>query len=243
MDEYSLTQKLQRSAAGIPPKTRFCPDEELLVRFFEGNLADDAHASLRRHVVDCRYCQAQLGNLSRSNSTDLDVDVEVPGPVLAEAKQLSAGVGTRPTRRAPAWAAAAVLVVALAITFGNKQQLERGSKTTPGPAPANEATRQLRTLGRNLELQVRNPLPGAAIPPDSTLRWDDVPGNLHYDVLILSSNGDVLLTERLAGNQWPLDSASNLAAGNSYYFRVVAYLPDGRTLNSRHVEFRLAEAE
>ena len=87
------------------------------------------------------------------------------------------------------------------------------------------------------------PLPGAGIAPNSMLSWDEVPGNIHYTIFILSDAGDVLWTERLWGTHWVLTDSLQLTADNKYYFRVEAQMPDGRSLSSRHVIFQRAEQQ
>jgi hypothetical protein len=56
-------------------------------------------------------------------------------------------------------------------------------------------------------------------------------------VFVLSGVGDVVVTERVGEPEWSLGQALDGQADGPYYLRVVAYLPDGRKLQSRHVRF------
>ena len=87
------------------------------------------------------------------------------------------------------------------------------------------------------------PTPGADISPGSLIQWIDVPGNLHYDIYVLSMAGDVLWSERLADTKWVLDETLQLAAGSKYYFRVEAQFADGRSVSSKHVIFQVAQGQ
>ena len=92
-------------------------------------------------------------------------------------------------------------------------------------------------------LNVLTPAPGADLNPGSIIQWAEVPGNLHYNIFVLSNAGDVLWTQRLEGTEWVLHEPAYLAQGSKYYFRVEARLRDGRTVSSKHVAFRFAQRQ
>ena len=67
-----------------------------------------------------------------------------------------------------------------------------------------------------------------------------MPDNIHYNVYVLTRDGDVLWTERLQTPEWAMGDSLQLAADRDYFFRVQAILPDGRAVSSKHVIFRMA---
>jgi hypothetical protein len=123
------------------------------------------------------------------------------------------------------------------------QELAPEPGAIPTMAPSTEVNnRQLRTASPiKSTLNVLTPPPGAGIDHGSLIEWAEVPGNLHYNIFVLSNSGDVLWTERLEGTDWVLDEALQLSAGRQYYFRVEAQLRDGSSLSSKHVAFQVAE--
>jgi hypothetical protein len=53
----------------------------------------------------------------------------------------------------------------------------------------------------------------------------------------------VLWTERLQSTEWILQESLNLTTGGEYFFRIEAVLPDGGTVSSKHLAFRVADRE
>ena len=94
-----------------------------------------------------------------------------------------------------------------------------------------------------MSLDVLTPAPGQAVTRGSPIRWAEIPGNIHYNIFVLSNAGDVLWTERLQSTEWILQESLNLTTGGEYFFRVEAILPDGGTLSSKHLAFRVADRE
>lgn len=242
MDEIKLTELLRQKSAEVPGHTRFCPEDQVITGYFEGTLAETELAALKRHLLDCRFCMARIGNLERVNNDGQDQ--AVPGFLLADAKRLAQdSTQKRRLRQAPAWAVAAVLVMAVFLSFSHLRDDAPSNEAIPsGASSAENNSRQLRSVQRNTgKLSVLNPLPGANIKPGALIRWEEVPGNLHYDVFVLSGAGDVIWTERLKAADWTLHESLDLAAGSKYYFRVEAHLPDGMSMSSRHVDFGIVE--
>jgi hypothetical protein len=152
-------------------------------------------------------------------------------------------------RLAPAWASAAVIVIALFLIISKNQEpvLEPGASPSAVSSTGKDS-RQLRSVNRDaMNLNVLIPAPGAdtaaGMHPGLPIQWTEIPGNLHYDIYVLSNAGDVLWTQRLISAEWVLPESLQLAAGSTYYFRVEAQLPDGRTVSSKHVVFQVAELQ
>jgi hypothetical protein len=238
MDKQNLTKLLRLQSAELMARTPFCPEDQVIAEYFDCDLANAETEKLERHLSDCHFCLARIGVLERLEENSSNK--RIPEKVLATAKQLAHKAPVRRPAMAPAWAAAAMVVIALfAIIKGNRGPEPGISPVVP---PIEEYSRQLRNVNRLAsDINVLNPLPGAGIAPGSLIEWAAVPGNLHYNISVLSNSGDVLWTERLERTDWVLDESLGLAAGSQYYFRVDALLPDGSSLRSKHVVFQVKE--
>lgn len=239
MDNGRLTRLLWHDSAEVPAELPFCPEDRVIVSYFEGVLGDAERERLRNHVVECRFCQGRLGNLART--TEFIEDPSVPSRLLADAKQV--GQQTAPVKRnrqAPVWAAAAVIVLAVTLVFFSQWQGAPGGDAIRTVTPSGEdGTRQLRSLGRiPLEILLVNPLPGGTLSRGTQVHWSEIPDAYHYDVFVLSTAGDVVWTERLKVARWSPQGTEALIPDNRYYLRVEATLRDGSSVSSRHVDIR-----
>ena len=247
MDDYKYTKLLRLQSAELMGSTPFCPEDQQIAEYFDGDLNEAERTVLERHLTDCRFCLARIGALERLEENRSNQ--RVPGAILATAKQIAHKVPARRLRLAPAWASAAVVVIALFMIISKSQEtvLEPGISPTALPSTGKNS-RQLRNVNRDaMDINVLIPAPGAdpgaGMHHGLPVQWTEVPGNLHYDIYVLSNAGDVLWTQRLEATEWALPESLNLAAGSKYYFRVEARLPDGRTVSSKHVVFEVAQRQ
>ena len=240
MDKQDHTKLLQLQSAELTAPTAFCPDDQVIAEYFDGDLPPAEKDKLGRHLIDCGFCLARIGILERLEQSR--GDKRVPEDVLATAKQITRITPRRRPAIAPAWATAAVVLIALFAIF-NIRDLVQEPESIPLVVPSPEVnSRQLRNVSPSVtHLKVFTPQPGAGIAPGSLIEWAEIPGNLHYNIFVLSNAGDVLWTQRLAATDWLLDESLQLAADNQYYFRVEALLPDGRNVSSKHVVFQVTE--
>jgi hypothetical protein len=238
MDDQNHISLLRLQSAELTGRTRFCPENQLIAEYFDAELQQTEQAGLEHHLDSCRFCLARIGMLERLHEGDSNK--RIPESVLAKAKQLSQ---IRPARRyatGPSWAVAAVLVLAVFISTNPGPEFAQ-PETPSQPALIDDNSRQLRSLDHNaLSLDVLNLESGASIEHGEQIHWSDVPGNIHYNVFILSNNGDVLWTQRLGATDWVLSDSLPLATGSEYFFRVEALLPDGRSVSSRHINFQIS---
>ncbi len=241
MDEQNHKKLLQLQTVELTAKTPFCPEDQVIAEYFDGDLPQVERANFERHLRDCRFCLARIGVLERLAQNRNDTRIQEA--VLATAKQMAGPAPVHRLGMAPAWATAAVVVVALFTIVNNSRNLSREPAAIPIVAPATEAdNRQFRTAGPiSTHLSVLHPKPGAGIVPGSLIEWAEVPGNLHYNIFVLSNTGDVLWTERLQDTDWVLNESLQLSPGSEYYFRVEALLPDGSNVSSRHIVFQVTE--
>lgn len=238
MDDQNHISLLRLQSAELTGRTRFCPENQLIAEYFDAELPQTEQARLEHHLGSCRFCLARIGMLERLHEGDSNK--RIPESVLAKAKQLN---HIRPSRRyatGQSWAVAAVLVLAVFITTNPNQEFVQPA-TLSSPTLTEDNSRHLRSLDQHaMSLDVLNLEPGASIEHGEQIQWSDVPGNLHYNVYILSNNGDVLWTQRLGGTGWVLSDSLPLATDSEYFFRVEALLPDGRSVSSRHINFQIS---
>jgi hypothetical protein len=70
-------------------------------------------------------------------------------------------------------------------------------------------------------------------------RWRDVAGAIHYEVQLVTAEGDVLWQDRTEKTGVRLPAAVPIAPGQEVYVWVRAHLLDGKTSKSDPVGFRL----
>ena len=131
-------------------------------------------------------------------------------------------------------------MLSVAFVLDHRQATGPTGELAPAANPAN-TDRQLRSIDHDaMRLDVLIDDPADAVRPGSVVRWTEVRGTIHYNIHVLSADGDVLRSERTGSPKWTLGDDLGLAAGESYFLRIEAVLPDGGTLNSRHIHFRVA---
>jgi len=241
MNDHQYTKLLGLQATELDGETPFCPEDQVIAEYFDDGLEKAERNRLELHLVDCRFCMARIGMLERLEHSP--GNQRIPGDVLAKAKQMARGDTKRRFVSAPVWAAAAVLVVTLIILVSRNGEIDwQPDSVTPAVSADGESNRQLRSIHRAaIAIDVIFPPGGANIKAGSVIHWTEVPGNLHYDIYVLSRAGDVIFTQRLAATEWKIKGVPQLVAGDEYYFRVEALLADGERVSSQHMAFRAAE--
>lgn len=227
MDKYKHTNPLVLQSAELSERAPFCPGDQAISGYFDGMTPGQERQKLERHLADCRFCQARIGMLNRQ--LDDSLAVSVPEDLLARAKALGRKSAHPRFRKAPAWAAAAVILLGAFFIATNQ-------------SPDQPETRQLRNIDRpESRFEVILPATGQAISTGAPIRWTRFPDGSHYTVYVLSDAGDVLWTEHLQNNEWAVKREMGLNPDGDFFLRVEAELPDGRTVSSKHLAFRVAE--
>lgn len=242
MDDQTHTDLLRLQSLDPGGITAFCPEDQQIAEYFDGDLGSSERDTLERHLADCRYCLARVGVMNRLQQSD--TACRVPENLLATAKQLQNRIPPKPVRRVPAWAAAAVIIMALATMFAyNQKESENAVFSMPGAdLTTGEPTSQLRRIKpESAYLDVLTPATGAEIAPGEPVRWAAVPGSLDYSIFILNLAGDVLWTERLDQNEWLMRNFPQSDEKQAFYVRIEAHLADGRTIRSKHRLFHIPD--
>jgi len=242
MDEHRITELMQRMSAEVPGQTRFCPEDEVIARYFQGNLAGTKATGLKHHVADCRFCQARIGNLERMG--DEIPDQVVPGTILADAKGLVKHSRGRQIRSAPAWATAAVVVLAVLIINVDRPQPEDAPDVIVDAVQSgSDDPRKLRSIDPvALKPTIISPVEGEHITSSAlTVRWTEVQGSLHYEIRVVNTEGFIIWNNRVEGTEWQLPANFQLEPGRNYFVRVDAYLAEANTVSSEHILFTVEE--
>lgn len=240
MDQKKLTELLHLQETEISKTTPFCPGGYEIAAFLEGKLNQADIERSERHLANCSYCRARATVLTRLYKNG--DDVQIPDSLMAAANQF----GNQPRRlrlsRAPAWAMAAVVILAL-FTIVDKEPLPiptTGIQPLQGNTAGTEI-RELRNINRTYASpRVLTPIEGASVHPDElTVHWTEVPGSLYYDVRLVDAEGFMIWRERVTKTQSDLPEQLRLISGNLYFVRVDAYLAEAKSISSPHVKFTI----
>ena len=229
-------QNLRTLEAGPGPA---CSDDHQIAAFVDGKLSRVERDGLIHHIADCGSCVSRIGMLNRLRAVE-DQDA-VQDITLARARRLvrRAGIG----QLAPRWAAAAVIVLAVALTVGKFSNDNAGPESSPSFLPPVASVRQSRNINPDaIRPRFLIPHEGAVIDIGNTrFRWTEIPDSLYYDVRIVTGAGDMVWQDRIDDTRWVLPGHLELESGVDYYVRVDAYLAEAKSVSSRHLLFRVRE--
>lgn len=228
-----------------------CPDDYELASYMDGGLCERDHGRFELHLADCEYCMERVGLLGRAG--EADKATHVPEFMPAHATRLLNGQKpeNNPDKRgmlhrAPRWAAAALVVLAVGYMlqeFTGNQNIQQ----PPSAARSPDHTGPVRET-RNINLGALAPRFLAShegmtiVPGDGTFEWTPVPESLYYQLRIVSDEGDLIWQGRVDGTQWALPSDLPLVPGSEYFVRVDAYLAEAKAVNSDYFLFQVGES-
>lgn len=213
-----------------------CPDEHQIAAYVDGNLPTATRGGLEAHLADCDYCLALVGLLSRERK--LPATESVANLRMALAEEPARPDSRSGTRHVPRWAAAAVVVLAMAALIRVTQSPGPTDDSTEGSAAP--TTRS--AAATEPALALLSPTPGVDVNAGQlTVRWTPVPGSRYYDVRVVTDAGDVIAEEHVGGTEWRLSDPAVLQPGAEYFVHVDAFIADDKTVSSQHVAFRVAD--
>lgn len=223
---------LQRPDPG--QRTPFCPEDRIVAAWYEKRLRPEQAEQFEQHLLACQFCRSRIGMLARLEARDADPDV--PQDLLARSKQMAAGPKAG-NRLSSAWAAAAVVVLAigLAVSQSHDRAFDSGSRT--GTGVASDAPRQLRSVKNpSPRPEIILPKPNAVVAPGGLrVEWLPVEGAIRYEVLLMDNSGALLQKQELQETRWQPESMAARQHPGDLFLRVNAYFPDGRAIASHHV--------
>jgi hypothetical protein len=255
MNEQGLLRLLRPRKTGQRQRSWRCPDEADLAAYADARLADDARRRMEAHLAGCEFCLDQVAFLVRPQESAMP---EVPPGLLARAHDL--GATGQEVRWWAEWrwsaAAAAAACVVLGAIVWLRQPPPPLAPSGPGPAPWVEVapapaatavpsapSRVVRNGQRaSVALRLLFPREGTIVSRESfDFRWTEVRGCLFYEIRLMTGEGDLVWEGRVEATQARIPANVQLTPGGKYFISVHAYLPEGKTLPSTVVGFRVAE--
>jgi len=239
--EKDKTRYLLRQTTGVPERQPDCPQDELLAAYMEGGLSDAGHREFEDHLADCAWCLERVGILGRANESD--TQEQVPELLLARAGRIPnpSRQSVSIWRRAPALAAAAVLVLTLGFLVSNPAFRDKVLQpVSNGNVNTTQITRSIdpgglqpaqHTSGNNISVEFA----------DGMFKWTPVNDSMFYQVRIVTAEGDLLWRERIHGEQWKPPGGLVFSPGEEYFVRIDAFLSETLSVNSDYVAFRTPE--
>jgi putative zinc finger protein len=235
MDQESLISLLRADADRRGERTPACPDEHELAAYVDGALPPPEGDSLEVHLVDCGWCLAVVGFLSRQReSPDRD---RVSETQVAAARKLVTREPKRWGTRASGWAAAAAVAFLSILAVTQYSQL---SDVDHDALPDVRATRNIAPSLPSLHVLV----PGAGATVDGQhllFRWSAMQGSDYYDIRIVSDSGDLIAEQRVEGTEWRPAAPLALEPGAEYFVQVEAHPSQAKTISSDHVPFLVSD--
>jgi len=235
-----------------------CPSEETLAAFTERRLVDRAAERVRAHLADCEYCLGQVTFLLESEDLELP---QVPAGLVVRARE----VATRgePSRyQLWRWRTMAATVGCVALA-GSLWLHRKDLPTSPAASDASTAEvvvhpgSPVMATGQEPHKPVEEPthgtrngvshssVPTLIVPRERAIvnrsglefRWTGPSRALFYEVRIVTAEGD-LVWEGRADEKWiKIPPGLTLDAGQTYFAWVRAYLPEGKTVQSKASSF------
>lgn len=226
MEDRKLQELLRRASSQTWEWAPACPDEHQIAAYADGTIPESAREDVELHLADCERCTLLAGTLSRLEIESTD---RPPAEVLEQAERLVRPKSDRWTRYLPHLAAAAVLVLAVGVFFGQRDQ---------ATVRTDDDFRTTRGIAGSPRMEVLAPAAGAGVhATDFEVRWTDIPDTRYYLVRIVTSSGALVTEQRVTDTRWRPGSGVHLQAGQDYYVRVEAYPAVGASTGSVHVPF------
>lgn len=254
MAEKDLRAGLGRRTRLRSKRTWRCPDETDLAAFVDQHLDAPARSRVERHLADCDFCLDQVASLVLQHAA---TPVELPEAVVAQARSLADKKKTVAWLPSWRWATvtAAAAVVILVVGLSMRPPELRVSSPAPPPAPVVEQEKLLPPQGtpeQEARRAVRSgrravghprllwPREGAVLARENVeFRWDRMGDALFYEVRVATVDGGLVWEMRTEGHRVAVPPAVQLVPGQKYFLWVVAYLPEGRSMRSPAISFRI----
>jgi len=253
MFRETLSRIIRTGNASRTTRGWLCPDEITLAAFIDTQMGQQARERIFDHLQDCRYCCDQVAAAMRFQSGPIPSDI--PPGLLARARSLSerkeSHCGAPVLRWGALAAAAASIALVVSVTYRRPESLTTAPVVQPGPTSVSLAppapppvaaespsirSRQNASAASDL-LYPRES--GVVSSTGIEFRWKRVPGALSYDVRVVTEDGDVVWEGRTEVSRINLPSSVHLTAGESFYVRVGANLPEGKTVIAKVVGFKV----
>jgi hypothetical protein len=228
-----------RTGSVVTAERLSCLDDIRLGAFLEKSLGEQELRTAEAHLARCDDCLARLVALHAAVTAVREAPVLAPPDVLARAKALVKAPRTLWGLRVPSWGriqpayrwAGAVAAILLVFVIG-EEMLRRPSELPTVPS-------EIRAPGEGVAgaFQPTAPAPEARVPATRlAFQWSAMPEAVRYELSVIDDDGDVVW-EATTRETTAAPSPTTLVPGDTYYWRITAWLSDGRAMQSPLVRF------
>ena len=231
-----------------------CPNASAVAAYVDCTLGDTDRARLLRHLAGCGYCRTLMVDIIKlQRAADLP---EAPAALIERVLALGSSASERRSWKWVAVTTAGTLAcAAIAMMILEKPQtlsipgwpvpaVPVISKSEPAVSPGPARTGLVRNL------TALESVPTITFPPAGKViarerlefHWNEVPDSLHYEVRILTSEGDLIWEGDSSKTDVKLPTDLPLAAGK-YFVLVSAVMKNGHLRKSDPVAFQVASSQ
>jgi hypothetical protein len=248
--EQELAAFFREGRTGFGRKSWRCPNETQIAAYVDNQLALGQHQHLEAHLAECQFCRSQVTSLARLQDAPAPVEgLETLVPLARELATKEAGRAiAAPWRWAPAAALAVCLVLGaglllrqpkLGLSPPKSPTVLSATVTSQATPAAPAAAPSARNAAGNLALpQLVFPREDSVLAREEVeFRWKAVPNSLYYDLRVVTAEGDLVWEGTAERNYARPPGEVGLQAGQQYFIWVRAYLPHGKTVQSKAVAF------
>jgi len=200
------------------PELKDCLSAETLLQFQRNELTRRERKRARCHIASCPAC-------ARESILVLETILLEP-QLVREMRERIPG-GKRRLFPAAIYTAASLLVLLLGAYYLFRSR----------PQTSNEEQAL-----RGVTIAVIEPTRVMSTPKEPAFRWNAVPGSEYYIVEIFNESLDLFWrSPKIRDNTalLPKSFAESMKSGSRYAWLVTAHMPDGRTVKSALMEFRI----
>lgn len=225
MTEEDLRKALTRNSQDH--RTWRCPDENLIAAYVDRGISGRAREQVEKHLAACNYCLGQAAELTRL--LDSDPSSDIPPFLVARARELAP---FKALRRKPVWRWGAIGATACIAILATLLVRQPGMPIAPPVESFRKAPERVDYPAMLL------PRDGETLEAGSiAFRWTPVEGAMHYELRLLSADGDLIWQSRTDETDTRITKDVTLSPGQRYYVSVTASMPDGKSLKSSLIEF------
>lgn len=244
LTEQDLVDLLRsRSWSTSRPADR-CLSEVEVAGFVAGGPGGRSRKRIEGHLAACNRCLGMAATLLRLEDQPVPL---VPPDLRRQALDLVATRRRARPRLPLQWRVALPAAASLILVVGMflwRQDTARVDRPSAEAASAQEVGAVRRGVGAPDDLRILAPAEGAVVEPERVdLLWTAASQGLFYEVQVVSDEGDLVWQGRTEETRLRLPAESRLGSDREYFLWVRAYLPDGKTVRSPAVGFRVVPRE
>jgi hypothetical protein len=200
-----------------------------LAAYIDGGLTAQERGRLENHLAGCDYCLGQIAAITQMQEAELP---QVDPIVLRRARPIPQVKTRSQWAQAWRWAAVSTAAACLALTITlwvrPSQRTESDTVRTGNVQPTT--------------IEMVAPRDGSAVRRvDVEFRWTPVNRAIFYDIRVLSADGDLVWQSRSDNPAARPPAGVKFTVGQRYFVLVSAWLPEGKTIKSSAIGFRVSD--